>query len=324
MIKFGITSRGRRERMALRLERENRGWWPFAYTLLEHLDKGYRPTDDALLERLYASMAGGEMARKITRRGRFRELDDRILDELDRRFGSDIELSIHDAAASNGITSLELFRGIARTRSVEFLVTDLFDSIWIVELPGSRWKVVFDTNGLPLQVVGMGLVISCRRQSPWRYPVNRLVGRWAVRTIVPVAQGILNRVRASGEIGTEGRHVVRRVRLFHPECVQAEREEAGFFLSRHDLTETIDRKFHLVRVMNALTPRHLEDELVRRGIRAATESLVPGGVLVLGRSPEECDDETRVTAYERTEGSLRPIWSLHGGYEWPSLVDAPG
>lgn len=320
MIKFGITRRGKREEYALQREGEQRGWWPFAYTLLGDLEESYRPSDEALLERLYSSMAGGDIALKITRRGRFRELDGRILSELDRRFGSDIRLSVHDAAASNGITSLELFRGISRNWSVEFLASDLFDSIWIVEVPSRRWRVVFDVDGSPLQVVGMGLVISCRRESTWRYPVNRVVERKVVRTIVPTAQDILNRYRASGEGKMGGKRYVRRVRLFHPECLQAERQEVGFLLSRHDVTEQINRKFHLVRVMNALTPRHLNDELVRRGIRASAASLVPGGILVIGRSPEECDDECRVTAYEHTEDTLRPIWSLHGGYEWPSLV----
>lgn len=325
MIKFGITQRGRRERRALRRENEQRGWWPFAYTLLGDLETSYDPTDEALLERLYRSMAGGAIALKITRRNRFGELDARIQKELDRRFVDGVPLAVHDAAVSNGITSLELFRVLSSKRSVEFWATDLFDSIWIVRLPSRRWEVVFDVNGSPLQVVGMGLVFSCRRRSDWRYPLNRMIEAWVIRRIVPVAERILKRQRGLEESKNgQTRSEIRQVRLFHPECLEAEREDLGFHLSRHDITEQSAGRFHLVRVMNALTPKHIDEELVCRGIRACAASLLPRGVLVLGRSPEECDDQPRATAFEWSGDRLLPIWSLNGGYEWPALVDAAG
>jgi len=321
LYKHGITAPGPAAERALAAEAAHRGWWPFAYTLLESIGRDYREADEPLLERLYQSMAAGEGVFKITRRNRFRDLDERLAQELTGRFPGEDPLIVHDMAASSGITSLDLFRRLSRDRVVTVHATDYFDALWMADLPGERWTVVFDVDRHPLQVVGSGFVISCRQPPPLRYPVNRVLQTWLMKQVVPRAQARLDsgaepdRPRGSGMVAG-----VRRVPLFHPECVIEARAERGFHLGRHDLFQPNPHPCQVVRILNALTPAHFSPERVTAGIRAGATNLARGGLLILGRSPEDDDSRTRATAFEWTGETLATVWELNGGYEWPELV----
>jgi hypothetical protein len=320
LYKHGITAPGPGAQRALAAEAARRGWWPFAYTLLESIGPAYRAADEPLLERLYQSMAGGEGVFKITRRHRFRDLDERLTQELTGRFAGADQLTLHDMAASNGITSLDLFRRLSKDRTVTVHATDYFDALWMVDLPGERWTVVFDVDRRPLQVVGSGFVISCRQPPPLRYPVNRMLRTWLMKRVVPSAQARLTYgAEPDGPGGVGMAAGVRRVPLFHPECVIEARSERGFHLGRHDMFQPNPHPCQVVRILNALTPAHFSPDRVTAGIRAGATNLARGGLLILGRSPED-DSRTRATAFEWTGETLATVWELNGGYEWPELV----
>ena len=84
--------------------------------------------------------------------------------------------------------------------------------------------------------------------------------------------------------------------------------------------EPTDRRLHVIRVMNALTPEHMAEERVRKRIRACEVSLFEGALLVLGCSPEDAEDNTRVRVYEWNGHTLQSVWRMHGAYGWPQLA----
>ncbi|MCC7334734.1 MAG: hypothetical protein IT422_06545 [Pirellulaceae bacterium] len=323
MLKLGILRSGPRADRALQLESQGRGWWPFSYGLLSELQENFNPASEALLERLYSSLMAGNTALKITRRGRFKSLDEKLAIEMQQRFGRSRDVRVHDGAASSAITSLELFRTLNERLSAVVHASDWYDALWFVQSKSRRWTVVFDAELAPLQIVGMNVVLACRHPGPWRYPVNRLLRRWLMSTLVPELQGKLTQARLNGRL-TVGACTtsVSGVQLFHPECLEAARNEESFKLVRQDIMRPTEGLYDVVRVMNALTPRHMPDERVRTGIKACLESLSVGGLLVLGRSPEANDDATRVTVYEWDGKATRVVWEMNGGYEWPDLVNS--
>lgn len=318
MFKRGVTQRGEFARLALEREKARQGWWPFAYTLLGDIENDYSDEDEPLLERLYQSMAAGEGVCKITRRNRFPDLDRQLADDCRERFPEALPLIVHDVGCSSAISSLELFDRLIRERPTEVHASDYFDALYLVRVPTTDWTVVFDATYEPLQLVGRWLVLSARTPAPWRYPVNRLAGRSACRRLLPVARELLRKHLG----GDQDVAAVREVSLFHPRAAGRARESAGFLLNRHNLFEPNSVPAHVVRAMNVLTTNHFSEEQVRIGIRACAANLLPGGLLILGRSIDEEDGRARASAYHigRGGGGAEEVWRSNEGYERPDLV----
>ena len=168
--------------------------------------------------------------------------------------------------------------------------TDYYDAIYVVRVPNSKWSVVFDAELQPLQFVGAGMVLSARRNAPWRYIANRLVQRWVLRRhLEPARQLLQASLSNNGELisGNGVPAQVRRVPLFHPDCVAAARHDPRFTLGRHDLFAPSPRTYHVIRVMNVLTPEHLPEDLLRRAVCACATGLREGGLFVAGRTVDE-------------------------------------
>lgn len=175
MIKHGVVSRGPFADEALRRESEKRGWWPFAYTLLGEIEQSYSERDDALLERLYGSMRAGDGVFKITRRRRFTEFDSLLAAAIGARFRGSDKVRVHDMAASNAITSVELYRALEADPRVQVQGSDFFDCLHVLSFADTPWRIVLDVGMRPLQLVGPRMVLSAYRAEPLRYPVNRLL-----------------------------------------------------------------------------------------------------------------------------------------------------
>ena len=322
LVKFGVTERGAVANRTLALEGAHRGWWPFAYTLLADLEDDFTSGDDPLLERLYRSMRGGDHVQKITHRNRFAALDEWLLNDLERRFGHERPIAIHDMAASNGITSLELFMRLAQRANVAVHCSDLHDAIYLVFPNGSRWKTIFDPDGRPLQYVGCGLVLSGYRPESLRYPVNRAVQIWADRCVLQRAANLLKAAnfRHDQDAVQLSDGTVRRIKLVHPECVRLARSEPRFTVGRDDLFSPKPGQFNIIRIMNALTAHHFEVERVLEGIFRCAANLVEGGMFIVGRSVDQENGCLRATAFVRRQSSLIPCRDFSEGYELKHLV----
>jgi hypothetical protein len=320
LMKRGVTHRDEFERRTINISRVGTEWSPVALTLLEDLQRDCRQSDEPLLEELYARTSAGVGIHKMTRRGRMREVDDRLADELERRFAGPAPVVVHDMACSNAITSLDLHRTLSGRRRVILYATDYFDALWFVTPSGSRWTVVFDADGRPMQFVGRRFVISAGHREARRYPVNVALRAILMRTVLPRAATLLeaHARAADNAVASSG---VRRIRLFHPLSLRAAELDADFRVGRHNLFEPSAIRSQVIRVMNALTPNHFDRKRIKAGIRSCLSSLEAGGVLVLGRSAEEHRGEPRTSAYQWDGTVLTPLWHVNGGYEWPELVD---
>lgn len=306
------------ERARRLLSRQNagRGWWPFAYSLLIELQEDWSPENEGILDRIYRSIRGGDGIYKMTHRNRFPEVDEQIARTAERYVG-DAPVRIHDAAASNAITSLDLLRRldewfIARGQPqapVTMLASDYYDHLDFVTVPGSQWTVAFDVNQQALQVIGRRILLSGVSPPSLRYPINRMAHLIYARRCIEAAAKCLRE-----DIG------VRRVPLFHPEALEVASRDQRFELRQHDVFQPTGEKFHIVRVMNLLTPGHLPESDVLRGVRASKQSLVPGGTFVFGRTMDDDDGRPCVTALEFTSSGPQIAWEVNGGAENRDLI----
>lgn len=309
--KRGVTARGNFADWALQMEQRSEGWWPFAYTILEDIAGSYSDADEPLLQRLYESMRAGNGVYKITRCERFLELDTWLVNRLRCLAQNGRSWFVHDMAASNGITSLELFRSLKSVVDVRLLATDRFTEISIVPVPGSSWRVVFDAVGRPLQFVAPGKVLSAYRREPLRFPINRLWQAWVRRKVLPKAVRMLEQGGAGVFVGAS----VHRVSLFHPQCLREAHVNRKFELAQHDALEPFCRQADIVRAMNFLTRRHLGLADFRTAANAVACSVVDGGLLIQGRNVDEDNGTLRATVFERQGGRLVPLQDFGGGSE---------
>ncbi|MEX2286549.1 MAG: hypothetical protein WD648_05615 [Planctomycetaceae bacterium] len=291
----------------------------FALTMLEDLQQSYTGDADPLLERLYNQLTIAHGIYKTTRRGRFCELDRVLLDDVRRRFVGIDTLRVHDLAASNGISSFELFNAIRAHRAVDFQFSDLYDRLFVVRAPESQWDVVFDSSGAALQYVGRGFALCAKRGESRRYPINCLLKRMLDYSLLPRAAEILAQARSPAGRLAAGR--VRDVLLLHPECVRAQQDHSNLMFRRHDLFMPLAEQYHLVRAMNILNRGYFNDERIVAGVRACLQGLTEGGMLVVGRTIEEEDGRTRASAFIRSDHAMQCVWDFNEGAEIKGLVE---
>ena len=315
MWKRGVTANDAFARYALEHERTRKGWWPFAYTLLEDLQAHFRPADEPLIERLYQSMAAGDGIFKITRRARFTALDEWLANEIKAIKPGTSPVVVHDVGASSGVTTLELWSRLKRDSTVVVHASDYFDTLDLVTVPGTRWTVAFATDGRPLQFSNDWYVLPVSRKESWRYPWNRWLQSRANATILPEAK----RLRDAGQGNPTGS--IRRVSLFHPEATATAATSKTFKLLRHDVFQPNPIACDVLRAMNILTPNHFPADKVREAIAACLHNLRDGGLFLIGRNVDEEDGRLRATACRWQSGVLTPIFETHAGYEWPELLD---
>ena len=320
MLKLGVTKLGQSSAHALREEAENRGWWPFSYLMLRDVNATYTDEDERLLTRLYRSMAAGNRIHKITRRGRFKDIDERLMACCQERFSRISPIVIHDMAASNGITSLDLFKRISAERDVKVHVTDYYDRLFIVHPSWSHWSVVYDRGKTPLQFVNDRFVLSGYRRELSRYPVNCLLQWWFRRWRLSVFDRILQDFLETPLEQIRESSAVEIVKLFHPLCLREERKQSAFSLGHHNIFEPNPVSAHVVRAMNVITHHHLSSAQLAPAIRNCFENLMPGGLVILGRSFDEIDSSNHATAYEVNLGRIQEAWRIGNGYEHDDLV----
>ena len=209
-------------------------------------------------------------------------------------------------AASNAITSLELFEYLTRQfgNRASLRATDYFDAVYVVPIPKTEWKVIFDAIGQPVQFIRGRLVLSAGRE-PRRYVVN-----WLLQKILtPV---LLRRAAAVREA-----HNVHRIALFHPRCVAVAGAKRGFTLAREDALNPDTTCYDVLRIMNLSLRLPLDPSKPWFG--PACRTVADGGLLVIGDAPLK-NGPIAVTIFQRCGSRFSPLRDLGGGYEHRQTV----
>lgn len=301
MFRFGITDRN-----DLAAASYNRRRPPYSYALLGDFGEEPSEAEEVAIEEICEQMAGGHSGlKRRTWRGRYREVDEVIATEIERFFPIGSSIRIHDMAASNAITSLDLFERL-RDCGASVHATDHADAVDVVTLPGGRWKVIFDTEGRALQFVGRRVVIDAQRPDRRRFPVNRAMRRALNWAILP---------RARAVVRTGDRAMTARVSLFHPKCLAVARKDGRFTVGRDNLFDPLPGIYDLVRIMGVF--RVLPDSAVVRAVRAVSPHVVSGGLLVIG-----VNDGQETTIFRKVDGGLQPVRDIGPGFDRRAIVCA--
>jgi hypothetical protein len=288
---------------------------PDALTQLERLTERSSPEQDLLAKRLYRliqfdSTLSQEERFQKTRRDRFPELNEMLAVEIRNAFPPDHIVHVHDIAVSSAISSMELFHRLSETASVHVHASDFFDTLYLVSPPQSRWQVVFNRALAPVQFVVPGLAISGRRL-PRDGIAKNFLRWWLVAHELPRAFEILASA-LYGPVGgeaDEARRYVKGISMFDPRCRALARVDSRFTLGREDLFALSSGPYHVIRVMNALSPS-LPDSQLYKVLLAIHRALHDGGLLVIGSGGEE---QTRATIFRRSTNGFIAIKDMNSG-----------
>lgn len=313
MWKVGVTAQGPMMKRALEVAGTRR----FALTLLAGSEIAMRVMDEVLLARLYDELVVGGNIHKTTRRNRFKGLDKHLLTMVSEQFSAVPELCVHDVGASSGITSLELWQALIAQRPARVHASDYYTQLMITRMAHCPWAVVCDEDGAELQFVGAHFVLRAKQGESALRPVNRWLQRRARRFLPQVAE-VLQAHRAGQPLPHAA--TLEFAQLWHPECSRTAAHDARFSLGRHDVFMPSPPVWHVVRVMNVLNPGYFSAERQRAAVQALVQSLLPGGVLIVGRTREEADASTAVSFFVREAGGLRVLLDLQGGAENRALI----
>jgi hypothetical protein len=230
---------------------------------------------------------------KLTEKDRFRDLETATVRHLSYAGPH----RVHDVAVSSGITSLELFNLLERQHMAFHLTVSDRSSAY--SQTGFAVSRIYDEDGRLVEASIFGILALPGLS--WRFPVSKLLGiALASRPIRP---------------GT-----ARPLLLFDPRLVDLV-DEGRVELIDYDLfkTQVYDR-FTFVRCMNVLNRVYFPDDALLQGVLGLRDSLVDGGVLLLGRT-DGMGGSNLATFLRRRGARLEVLESVGGGSD---ILDSLG
>jgi hypothetical protein len=307
MLKFGIWDAASLIRAARAGALSQRRF--LAATLYPAIARTDDPERERLLELILARFPTRNASLKRTESRRFHAFDRDVARVLAERFG-DVEgvLEIHDVAVSDGRTSVDFFQLLESTcglRSFHLTASDYAPDVLAVDAGGPLTVVLDPRTEDLIQVIRPPFVFNVPEgESPWHYPVNRLVLRFLRFRDVP---RLVARWKA-GDPDVRTQHIW----LLHPRCAALAESDPRFAFERYDLLSSPARKSHVVRAMNVLNPSYFSEEDLARMLQHVFEGLVEGGLFVTG-SNQGADSVVDGAVYERTERGFRRILASGSG-----------
>jgi len=268
---------------------------------------------------------------RTTYRRRFRDLDPLVNELLNRELAGVNEPVIEDWAASACLTSIEWFETLVPIfPGLSFTASDLVFFLVGVDRPDKGDAFVVEEDGRPLQYVKPPLVIRMDPAESFALPINRFCGDRANRE--------WRKLRASWKLPEQWLDPgldqpvqwngcqLQKLHLVHPLARRLTHEDARFSLRRHSIFESLGRPVHVIRSMNILNLAYFSREQLLVGVRCAIQSLLPGGVWILGRTiAEETTPVHEATIFRKEDsGKLTVVQRIGPGSEIESLALAAG
>jgi hypothetical protein len=260
---------------------------------------------------------------RTTYRSRFDDVEAVTQEVLLHTFRADRALNVHDLGASDGLLSMQwaqrLFAAFPRARMT---ASDTILYFTEAALVSSGATYILEPNGTPIQYTKAPFVVWLPRREHPLYLLNTLMRAWARWQLKrqglcdePVSwQGV-----PDGAVINRGGWRFRQIPLVHPD-VLAFACIGRFQIVEADAFCSLPSQCDVIRSMNLFQPAVFSDAKIRKGIRAAIESIVEGGVFVVGRTMESDGCRNDVSIFQKSRGRVRVVERLGKGFEFEQLA----
>lgn len=294
-----------------------------AYTLLRYGD----PADESgirCFEKVITGVRLGSGVYRTTYRGRFAGLNEFVEPLIRHCFTPEQALSAHDWAVSDGLISMEWATSLHQVfTNLTFTASDyLFQ---LIEASDNQREIyVLEPSGAVVQYINPPFVLPMAHDESRLYVLNRWLKHWAKRKL----RGVTSAMRSiapdmwTGAMSlSRGKWTFRPLSLIHPEVQTFARENAWFSLRQHDALTRWPIPCHVLRTMNLYNRGYFPEQQLMRGVRAAIDSVVVGGLWIVGRTQEtDRKGEHDATVFRKHLTCMEVIERLGRGSEIEDLV----
>ncbi len=263
--------------------------------------------DIKFFERLLPHVCLSSGVYRTTYRQRFKNLDPIVNQILARNFVSSEKLLVEDWAASDCLTSSEWARTLFPLfPQMSFAASDLLLFLVEARQVNTEKRFIFEPDGKALQYVRPPFVVRLGQPEPKFLPINWLLylsaqRRWrSVKNSWSLPESWKDSL--AEEWLKQGEYEFRKLSLVHPEAVQLASEDKRFAVRRHSIFEPSERANHVIRSMNIYNRAYFSEEQLRQGARCVEESLLSGGIWIVGRTVDEKSSTHEVTIFQKQSG----------------------
>lgn len=254
---------------------------------------------------------------RTTFRQRMVDVDEVALRLVRQDYRPDNELIVQDRAASNCLTSSEWAEQIlAVFPRAHFEASDRLLYLFRISLPGGRTYFV-EPGGQPLQYVESPFVVCLYPREPYRYLLNQFIAalaKWSFRRL-----SLPENLADSAE---SKKYRIDKISCVHPEARSLLRRDPRFTVCERSVFQRTPG-LDVLRTMNILNLAYFSGNQLVDGIQAASESLKPGGLWIIGRTLEK-SQTNHVTFFRRTNKKWEVLERIGNGSEIEELVMRDG
>jgi hypothetical protein len=278
-----------------------------AYSLLRSND-GATEEQVRIFEDITLEMTTSNGTNRTSFARRFEDLDSVALEWMQRLFRTDAELRIQDRAASHCLTSWELAQRVFPVfprASLE--ASDRVLHLLELSFPSGE-TYILEPDGQPLQYIRPPIVVSLSGGESRRYPVNRLIARWAAWRFKRM------RPPAGPQSGSVGVLPARQLSCIHPLAAGAAVRDARFQIRQRSVFDATVASCHVLRTMNILNAVYFSPEQLAAAADAAFESVCLNGLWIVGRTRVE-DSSNHATFFARRQGGWEVLGRFGAGSE---------
>jgi hypothetical protein len=244
---------------------------------------------------------------------RFADLDPIAGSVLRDVYGAGAPIEVHDWAASDCRLSAEWANALWQSfPEARVIASDLF--LTLIEASHRRETFIFEPDGTPLQYIRPPFVVPLQKPVPSHYPINRIVLAQARRNLREAREAILGNRK-----GTPW--TVQYISLIHPAARALSASNPRFEVRRHSVFAALPQRCHAIRTMNIFNLGYFDESRLREGAASVMESLIDGGVWILGKTTEDTRPPVNsVSILQKNGAALKLLQRLNGGSEIEDLV----
>jgi hypothetical protein len=313
MLQFGILTADQYARATRRRRLTGSG---VSLNLAEVSD---HPTRDEILrfEEISSRLCTSNGTTRATFRHRLVDVDDVAFHLLRRDYRADDELIVQDRAASSCLTSTEWAEQmLVAFPLAHFEASDRLLHLFRISLPGGKMYFV-EPGGQPLQYVESPFVVCLYPREPYRYLLNHFVAglaKWSFRRLSLPAN--------LADSAASYKYRIDKISCVHPEARSLSQRDPRFTVCERSVFQRT-AGLDVLRTMNILNLAYFSKKQLVDGIHAASDSLKPGGLWIVGRTLEE-SHTNHVTFFRRTEKKWEVLQRIGNGSEIEELVMREG
>ncbi len=282
---------------------------------LNLLEVSDHPTREEIsrFEEINTSLRTSSGTARTTFRHRMADVDEVALRLMRQSYRSDNDFIVQDRAASHCLTSAEWAEQILSVfPRARLEASDSMLHLLRISLSGGRTYFV-EPGGQPLQYVRPPFVVSLYPREPYRFLLNQVIAALAKTEFQR-----LSLPENLAEDGKDKKYLVDKISCVHPEAQLLSQRDARFTICERSVFQRTPG-LDMLRTMNIFNLAYFAEARLAEGIRAAFESLKPGGLWIIGRTVEK-NQTNHVTFFKRTDKKWEVLDRIGNGSEIEELV----